>query len=126
MKVQYFGPNADTSKNAAAVYLTEDEADALSELLNYIQTTLRMRDDVRELTSALHRHLCQRNTQVEPWLAEPRIQRRAKGTGRLYRRGHVWWIQYTIDGQRVQESSGSRYRKDAEELLEYRLAQGGS
>lgn len=35
---------------------------------------------------------------------------------KLYKRGKVWWLDGSIDGQRVRESTGTTARKDAEEL----------
>jgi hypothetical protein len=43
------------------------------------------------------------------------------GTGRAYKRGGLYWIQYYIDGKRYQESSGSHFKQDAEKLLRQRL-----
>lgn len=34
----------------------------------------------------------------------------------LYKRGKIWWIDGSVDGQRVRESTGTSVRKDAEEL----------
>src|SRR5215831_1563305 len=39
---------------------------------------------------------------------EDSMKRRAKGTGRVYKRGGIFWIQFTIDGKRYFESSGLR------------------
>src|SRR4029453_9431131 len=49
------------------------------------------------------------------------MKRRAKGTGRVYKRGGIWWIQFFVDGNRYFESSGSQHRYDAEALLRKRL-----
>ncbi len=49
------------------------------------------------------------------------------GSGILYRRGKVWWIQYYDAGQRVRISSGSHDRAEARRqlaLIQSRIAQG--
>ena len=48
------------------------------------------------------------------------------GTGRVYQRGDVWWIDYSYRGQRHRESSGSTKKKDANALLKKRLGEMGS
>ncbi len=48
-----------------------------------------------------------------------------RGLGRLYRRGPVWWIQYSHRGRRVRESSRSTVRSDAARLLKKRMAEIG-
>jgi integrase len=52
-----------------------------------------------------------------------------RGNGRTYLRknGKIWWIQYSVNGNRYRESSGSEKRADAERLLMKRrvsIAQG--
>lgn len=50
------------------------------------------------------------------------------GTGSVYRRGEVWWIDYSYRGDRYRESSGSTKKKDAKNLLQKRMkemAEGG-
>jgi integrase len=49
--------------------------------------------------------------------------RRARGEGRVYRRGHVWWIAYYHNGRRVFESSRSENERAARSLLRQRLGQ---
>ncbi len=49
----------------------------------------------------------------------------SNGNGRVYRRGSVWWIDYSHNGQRFRESSGSDRKKDARELLRKRLGEIG-
>lgn len=34
----------------------------------------------------------------------------------LYKRGKIWWLDGSVDGQRIRESTGTSNRKDAEEL----------
>ena len=48
---------------------------------------------------------------------------RAYGTGSLRKRGHVWWIRYSVDGAQRDESSGSTKRSEAVRLLNKRLGQ---
>ena len=47
------------------------------------------------------------------------------GTGRLYKRGTTWWIDYSFRGQRYRESSGSTRKGDAKLLLRNRTAEMG-
>lgn len=47
------------------------------------------------------------------------------GTGRIFRRGHIWWIDYGFRGQRYRESSGSRRKTDAKILLRRRMEEMG-
>lgn len=35
---------------------------------------------------------------------------------KLYKRGKIWWLDGSVDGQRIRESTGTAIRKDAEEL----------
>jgi integrase len=48
------------------------------------------------------------------------MKRRQHGTGRVYQRGNVWWIQYRHRGKRIRESVGTNY-KQAKETLEKRV-----
>ncbi len=41
--------------------------------------------------------------------------------GYLYRRGNMWWVQYSIDGQVIRESLGTTDRREAEQLRAERL-----
>lgn len=43
------------------------------------------------------------------------------GSGRLYRRGETWWIDFSHRGERHRESSGSTRKKDARALLRQRM-----
>lgn len=43
------------------------------------------------------------------------------GTGTIYKRGNVWWIDYSYRGDRHRESSGSTRKKDAKKLLQKRM-----
>lgn len=49
--------------------------------------------------------------------------RRGRGEGRIYRRGRIWWIQYSRNGRRVFESSRSENERTALNLLRQRLGQ---
>jgi integrase len=49
----------------------------------------------------------------------------SKGTGRVYQRGNVWWIDYGFRGDRHRESSGSTRKKDAVALLRKRMKEMG-
>lgn len=49
-------------------------------------------------------------------------EKRKHGTGGLYKRGRVWWIKYYADRYPVFESTKSRDRRRAEEILKQRLA----
>ena len=45
------------------------------------------------------------------------------GTGRIYKRGNVYWIDYSHRGERHRESSGSHRKKDAVALLKKRMGE---
>ena len=45
------------------------------------------------------------------------------GQGGVYRRGRVWWINYSAHGQLYRESSNSEVKKDAVSLLKLRLVE---
>jgi len=47
------------------------------------------------------------------------------GTGRIYRRGDVWWLDYGFRGERYRESSGSHRKGDARALLKKRMQEMG-
>ena len=46
-----------------------------------------------------------------------------RGNGRVFQRGHVWWLAYYDNGREHRESSGSRERKDAVRMLRQRLGE---
>lgn len=48
-----------------------------------------------------------------------------RGTGRIYRRGGAWWIDYSFRGRRCRESSGSTRKSDAVKLLRRRMEEMG-
>lgn len=48
------------------------------------------------------------------------------GTGRVYQRGNVWWVQYGVRGKNYRESSKSTKKKDAVALLKRRMAEQGA
>ena len=54
---------------------------------------------------------------------ESTSKRRGRGEGRIYPRGHIWWIAYYRSGQRVFESSRSENERAARSLLRQRLGQ---
>ena len=59
--------------------------------------------------------------------AKPTRRAGNRGTGEIFRRGHVWWISYHVNGKRFRESAKSDVRKDAVRLLRLRtgwVAQG--
>jgi integrase len=45
------------------------------------------------------------------------------GTGRIYQRGNVYWIDYSFRGKRYRESTGSTKRRDAADLLKQRMGE---
>lgn len=47
------------------------------------------------------------------------------GTGRIYKRGETWWIDYSFRGKRHRESSGSTRKGDATKLLRRRMSEMG-
>ena len=46
-----------------------------------------------------------------------------RGSGTVYRRGRIWWIQYFVRGRIVPEGSGSAEKADAENLLKRRIGE---
>jgi hypothetical protein len=50
-----------------------------------------------------------------------RRPRARRGTGHLYQRGAVWWVQYVVNGRRVWESTGTTRKTEAAEFLQTRL-----
>ena len=48
-----------------------------------------------------------------------------KGTGRIYQRGSVWWVDYSFRGKRYRESVESEKKGDATKLLRKRMAEMG-
>ena len=59
----------------------------------------------------------------------------SKGQGRVYRRRYThegetkltkrWWVDYSVDGQRVRESTGCTLKRDALNYLADRLSERG-
>lgn len=45
------------------------------------------------------------------------------GMGRIYQRGHIWWVRYFSNGREFNESSKSEKRADAKKLLKKRLGE---
>ena len=48
---------------------------------------------------------------------------RKRGSGTVYRRGQIWWIQYFVRGLIVPESSHSTEKADAVNLLKQRIGE---
>ncbi|MBM3746650.1 MAG: site-specific integrase [Acidobacteria bacterium] len=46
-----------------------------------------------------------------------------RGSGTVYQRGSIWWIQYFVRGRPVQESSGFEEKAGAENLLKQRIGE---
>jgi integrase len=46
-----------------------------------------------------------------------------RGTGTIYLRGNVWWMQYYVRGQLVQSTTGFTERADADNLLKQRIGE---
>ncbi len=62
------------------------------------------------------------STQLLEKVQQP-SRRRARGEGRIYRRGRIWWIQFFVYGRQVRESSRSDRKSVAERLLRQRLGE---
>jgi integrase len=54
------------------------------------------------------------------------VNRRRRGEGCVFRRGSIWWVNYSVNGNRVQESSKSTREADAVRLLRRRLGELGT
>ncbi|MGA2594755.1 MAG: hypothetical protein ABSH32_33060, partial [Bryobacteraceae bacterium] len=48
---------------------------------------------------------------------------RKRGSGTVYQRGKVWWIQYFVRGLKVPEPTGFTEKADAENLLKQRIGE---
>jgi integrase len=46
-----------------------------------------------------------------------------RGTGTVYRRGNIWWMQYYVRGRLMQETTGFTQKADAENLLKQRIGE---
>jgi integrase len=57
-----------------------------------------------------------------PKKEENRMKKGMKGDGGVYLRGNLWWVYYSKKGKQQHESSGSRIKQDAVNLLRDRLA----
>ena len=51
------------------------------------------------------------------------MTKRTRGSGSLLKRGRFWWIRYSVDGRRCDESSRSEKKTDAVKLLRQRLTE---
>jgi hypothetical protein len=49
-----------------------------------------------------------------------------RGLGRIFRRGTVWWVAYSQQGQEYRESARSEKEADAKRLLQQRLGEVGA
>jgi hypothetical protein len=43
--------------------------------------------------------------------------------GEIYQRGRIWWADYRNNGKRVQESTGTANRREAEKFLALRVSE---
>ena len=100
------------------------------------KSTKWVRDNVDDLAFAIrvgkeHRFSVRG---LEEWIAEQRANKcprhcprqggsSMRGNGRVFQRGHVWWLAYYDNGREHRESSGSRERKDAVRMLRQRLGE---
>lgn len=50
-------------------------------------------------------------------------RRRKRGEGGIYLRGRIWWVTYSMNGEKVCESSGSDKEADARKLLKRRMGE---
>jgi hypothetical protein len=41
----------------------------------------------------------------------------------LYQRGRVWYVDHYVNGERVQESTGTRNKRDAEKIYALRVSE---
>ena len=53
--------------------------------------------------------------------AKPQKRRRDKGTGSLFLRGNMWWMQYQFGKRRIRESTGTSVKQAAKTKLNDRL-----
>lgn len=53
-------------------------------------------------------------------------ERRARGSGRIWKIGRIWWIQFYSNGRQVRESSHSDRKAVAERLLRQRLGEAAA
>lgn len=54
---------------------------------------------------------------------EPRKVKVLRGTGRILKRGEIWWVAYYVNGMERRESSKSTNPKNARKLLKERFKQ---
>ena len=45
----------------------------------------------------------------------------SRGLGRVYQRGSVWWLDYTVGGQRHREPTDAATKRDAQDILRERI-----
>src|SRR6478672_3405713 len=46
-----------------------------------------------------------------------------RGTGTIYRRGNVWWLQYFANGQQINETSGTGNEAEARRQLKVKVGE---
>ncbi|MFY9528032.1 MAG: hypothetical protein WAR24_03895 [Candidatus Acidiferrales bacterium] len=55
-----------------------------------------------------------------------KVERRKRGTGRVWKIGRFFWIQYYANGRAIRESSHSEDEAKAEKLLHKRLCEAAA
>jgi integrase len=54
------------------------------------------------------------------------MARRSRGTGTIYRRGNVWWLQYFVNGRKINVSSGSNDEAEARRQLKVKVGEAAA
>ena len=49
-----------------------------------------------------------------------------RGSGRVYRRGNIWWMQYYVRGSLVRETTDFTEKADAENLLKQKIGEAAA
>jgi integrase len=49
-----------------------------------------------------------------------------RGSGTIYQRGKIWWMQYFVRGRLIQETTGFTQKADAENLLKQRIGEAAA
>ena len=49
-----------------------------------------------------------------------------RGTGTIYRRGNVWWLQYFANGQQINETSGTSNEAEARRQLKVKVGEAAA
>src|SRR5256885_8380467 len=50
-----------------------------------------------------------------------KVEGMSRGLGRVYQRGSVWWLDYTVGGQRHREPTDAGTKRDAQDILRERI-----